>query len=213
MTADGLPEIFRDLHPVGRQIIRRGRMWFTGALTWRAVPAWQCKHRHKNHRDAKACAVMMQLRNPSQPIRETLIEPDPRHDARIHREQEMIVRQKQMIALRNEGLTLQQIGDMFGLTRERIRMLVGPTPPKPPKPPQAPEWPLDYLRRTMRQWLWDAGFRRCNGCKLWLREVPKRSKVCRNCNRERMRSYYWTERGHAAMLRTAKKSRDRRREN
>src|SRR5580658_5731172 len=40
------------------------------------------------------------------------------------------VHKEEMIILRKDGWTLQKIGDKFGVTREAVRHVVGPSPPR-----------------------------------------------------------------------------------
>src|SRR5215831_13085568 len=96
-------------------------------------------------------------------------------------------RLEQMLAMRFAGWNLDQIGTNFNLTRERVRQLVGHI--KRPR-----KWPRTYFRRVMRQWLWDAGYRRCP-CGTWDRKVTESTRHCPECNRRCTREYFRTEHG------------------
>lgn len=52
-------------------------------------------------------------------------------------------RQAEAQALHAEGLTLEQIGELFGLTRQRISTLIGPRTASTPGQPTPPGTPTD----------------------------------------------------------------------
>lgn len=102
---------------------------------------------------------------------------------RYGQEVDPIERRDEMIALRDAGKTLQEIANIYserhGLrtyTREWVRQIINSRPrPKPVK------WPRAYFHKTMKQWLWDQGIKKCHLCGLWKDTVAeRRCKVCAN---------------------------------
>jgi hypothetical protein len=110
-----------------------------------------------------------------------------------------------MKAMRSAGCTLQQIGETFGITAERVRQLLHGKPrPLPPKPDEGPR---RQLAKAMKRWLREAGYRKCSDCGLW---KPDNSwSRCMDCNRRRARKYYETHREHCLAFAAAKRLRDK----
>jgi DNA-binding transcriptional MerR regulator len=125
--------------------------------------------------------------------------------AQVRRYPERQARIEQMNTLRDSGLSLSQIGERYGLTRERVRQLIEGRK-KPPKPPK---WPLKYFRRIMRQWLWDANIHRCGICKLWACDVTAVQRRCKECNRQRTAAYFATQHGRETQKRWQIKNPDK----
>jgi hypothetical protein len=90
-----------------------------------------------------------------------------------------------MKTMRSAGGTLQQIGKTFGITAERVRMLLHGMPRPKPRPDA---WPRRQLKKAMTCWLRDAGYRKCSDCGLWKPDISWRR--CQDCNRRRSREYY-----------------------
>jgi hypothetical protein len=87
--------------------------------------------------------------------------------------------------MRSAGCTLQQIGETFGITAERVRQLLHGMPRPKPRPNT---WPRRQLAKAMTCWLRDAGYGKCSDCGLWKPDISwKRGK---DCNRSRARKYY-----------------------
>jgi Sigma-70, region 4 len=103
-----------------------------------------------------------------------------------------------MKAMRSAGCTLQQIGETFGITAERVRQLLHGMP-------QPKVWSGRQFARAMKHWLREAGYRKCSDCGLW---KPDNSwSRCKDCNRRQARKYYATHREHC--LAAAKRLRDK----
>lgn len=96
----------------------------------------------------------------------------------------------QIVSMRLEGRTLQDIGNAFGVSRERIRQILKPTGVTPPAPPPKQfTLPSGTLARRMKQWLWEARFRKCAVCPIWDARVTIVSRRCPECNRENSRRW------------------------
>ena len=101
-------------------------------------------------------------------------------------------RVEEMLALRRAGESLQAIGERYNITRERVRQLLKPWGAKELRgiteeqkrraEQEEAEKRRAYLARTMKKWLWDAGYRRCAKCKLWDSYVTVTMRRCRKCN-------------------------------
>jgi hypothetical protein len=105
-----------------------------------------------------------------------------------------------MKAMRSAGCTLQQIGETFGITAERVRQLLHGMPrPKPNTTPRR------EFAKVMKRWLREAGYRKCSDCGLWKADIS--FYRCQDCNRRRARKYYATHR--AQCLAAAKRVRDK----
>jgi hypothetical protein len=98
-------------------------------------------------------------------------------------------RVSEMKRLRLAGLTLEEIGNQFGVSREWVRQLIDSMPP-PFRPTQKFR---QRLTKTLKRWLWDAGYRRCYCCKLWKADMQR--KTCRECERQRANRRYHTQGG------------------
>jgi hypothetical protein len=85
-----------------------------------------------------------------------------------------------MLSLSQSGLPLAEIGKRFGITRERVRQIIGESQRKYiPKPVK---WPTRYWHQTMLGWMNEQGYRKCSDCKLWKSDVTL-GKRCRGCAR------------------------------
>jgi DNA-binding CsgD family transcriptional regulator len=106
-----------------------------------------------------------------------------------------------MKAMRSAGCTLQQIGETFDITAERVRQLLHGMPRPKPKSKSR----IIRLARAMKRWLGAARYRRCSDCGLWKSDIS--FYRCTECNRRRARKYYATHREHC--LAVTKRLRDK----
>lgn len=92
------------------------------------------------------------------------------------------------------GLTLQQIGDHFRLTRERVRQILNKRDIRPAdfRPPKPQAFPIPKFRLRMYRWLREVGYQRCCHCG-WQPECQFSSSqlnICRTCNAKRCFAHY-----------------------
>ena len=107
-------------------------------------------------------------------------------------------RNAEMCELRRQGKTLQEIGDKFNITRERVRQLCDKFSAVKPPPPQ--QWPIPGFNLRMRRWLWAAGYRKCyGGCGLWSCGITNTNTRCRACNAALANQYYHEHGGKERM--------------
>lgn len=112
-------------------------------------------------------------------------------------------RDQSALAMRNSGMTLQQIGVELGISREAVRQklkkrfgLSGYLP----HPPAPQRWPIKGFGLRMRQWLWECGYRKCGACQIWSDEPTRVSRLCRECGRKKSRAHYNTPEGKQKAL-------------
>lgn len=99
-----------------------------------------------------------------------------------------------MVSLRLGGKTLQAIGDMYSLSRERVRqILTGRGISGKLKFPLVGRdlSPIPGLGIQLKKCLWDAGYARCGTCGVWKRAncFAHRTRRCRACSRSHARKY------------------------
>lgn len=73
-------------------------------------------------------------------------------------------KKQEAINLRNSGLTYEEIGKQLGVSRQRVHQLLKPQPPAHLRDKDKYR---GYLNTRMKQWLKDAGYRKCGWCHLW----------------------------------------------
>lgn len=110
-------------------------------------------------------------------------------------------RRDKIRGLRAAGWTLDEIGRLFLITRQRVHQIAGDIEVEVQRE-RPVQWPIEGFGLRMRRWLWEAGWRKCKACKVWLcaSEVfgPKKANSrCRECNAKRQRAYQKTEEGIA----------------
>jgi hypothetical protein len=119
----------------------------------------------------------------------------------------MPVDKLRVFQLREQGWTLQRIGDLLGCTGERVRQIAKDTEAKLPPPPQ--KWPIPRFTTKMRSWLRSAGYFRCHGqCKLWLKlehfhksAARLAQHACRDCDTAKHSKYAAAQRASNAKWR------------
>ena len=87
-------------------------------------------------------------------------------------------------------MTLESVGQQFGMTRERARQIIAKVDPtandRAPKPPAPITFPIRNFNLTLLRWIRESGSLRCTTCKL-IEPIDGRkwyaSIRCRECNK------------------------------
>lgn len=100
-----------------------------------------------------------------------------------------------ILQMRNDGRTYQQIADSIGLTRQRIHQLLRDAGAANGRLPVVPKVPICGFVRSIRRFMFIAGYTCCHHCKTWkcLLEFGAirtgMHKRCRDCQAAMARLY------------------------